>query len=317
VQGTPLAAFVVLCNCHQLCVVQEPLKQQVFISHTGQDEGAKTFAASILKPALERAGLKVYMDFSNLKPGQHWKAELVDAATNSQVVVVVLSKSYTSRFWCMLELDLARNGRPSDEPKPKLIIPVCYDEWSVVISGPGEVKRNGTTAQWQGLSVEWSGSMLQQWLEDEDLEPSWGRCVYVERWAANVKAMQNIQHLRRSAFHSKAAELEMVSEVVGEARKAIAPEVDVSEIIGLDEHSNELLTSLATAPLGLWLYGLGGCNMRCMRMHQAANSAARCRWRRQDNHGKVLVLAPSRTRSRQSLCHQRFLRSHSSGGDQP
>jgi hypothetical protein len=101
------------------------LKRQVFISHTGQDEDAKTFAASILKPALEAAGLAVYMDFSSLQLGSSWREELVDAAANSMVVVVVLSRSFTNRFWCMLELDLALHAHHEggDERKRPLVLP--------------------------------------------------------------------------------------------------------------------------------------------------------------------------------------------------
>ena len=40
----------------------KPLRKQVFISHTGQDEGAVNFAASLLKPAFEAAGLEVFME---------------------------------------------------------------------------------------------------------------------------------------------------------------------------------------------------------------------------------------------------------------
>jgi hypothetical protein len=37
------------------------------------------------------------------------------------VVVVVLSKSYTKRVWCMLELDLALNRRGGQsQPQPAL-----------------------------------------------------------------------------------------------------------------------------------------------------------------------------------------------------
>eukprot|EP00878_Enallax_costatus_P030997 GHUV01033823.1.p3 GENE.GHUV01033823.1~~GHUV01033823.1.p3 ORF type:complete len:124 (-),score=27.85 GHUV01033823.1:870-1241(-) len=78
-----------------------PLERQVFISHTGQDQGACNFAASILKPALKAAGLNVFMDFSNLEPGSEWPRELAVAAANSVVVVVVLSRQYTKRKWPM------------------------------------------------------------------------------------------------------------------------------------------------------------------------------------------------------------------------
>jgi len=45
------------------------LQRQVFISHTAADDQGRIFANSILKPALETAGLDVYVDFRNLQPG--------------------------------------------------------------------------------------------------------------------------------------------------------------------------------------------------------------------------------------------------------
>jgi hypothetical protein len=89
------------------------LQRQVFISHTAADEQGRIFAASILKPELVRAGLKVYMDCSDLRPGCEFADELVQAAATSAVFVVVLTKSYPTRFWCLRELDLARHGHPS------------------------------------------------------------------------------------------------------------------------------------------------------------------------------------------------------------
>jgi hypothetical protein len=271
--------------------VQDPLKQQVFISHTGQDEGAKTFAASILKPAMFRAGLKAYMDFSNLKPGQHWKQELVNAAANSQVVVVVLSKSYTTRFWCMLELDLALNGRrPGAGPNP-VIIPVFYDEWSVVCSGPDEVKRRRVLREWQWMDAEWSGEKLQQCLKDEELDVEWQACVDVVRWVENVRAMKDqFQHLRRIAFHSKDEQLAIARAVVKIAQQHVTPSVGVPDVVGLQRPSDELLAVLATGKLGLWLHGMGRWRRRHDRMHQL--TAFVRRRHRQEHDGDVPVLAP-------------------------
>jgi hypothetical protein len=265
-------------------VMQAALKQQVFISHTGQDADAKTFSASILKPALERAGLKVYMDFSNLKPGDRWKADLVDAAANSQVVVVVLSKTYTSRFWCMLELDLALNGRPTGAPNKPVIIPVLYHEWAVVLAGPPEASRSTGTPE-ASIAAAWRSQALLPLLKDGMLE--WRTCVDPQRWAANVMSTPGIQHPRATDFRGKPAELEMARGVVGEARKIVAPDVDVSHMVGLRGPSDELLTALATAQLGLWIYGLGKCPASCVHAHHVPRrrfhvqvGSARPPWRR-------------------------------------
>lgn len=109
--------------------VHGALARRVFISHTGQDVRGQDFAASVLKPALQKAGMDVFIDFDSLKPGCWWRAELLDAAAGSAVFVAVLSKTYFQRVWCLMELDLAVNGLP-DRPRQTdpYIIPVYIDD---------------------------------------------------------------------------------------------------------------------------------------------------------------------------------------------
>jgi hypothetical protein len=167
------------------------LKRQVFISHTGQDEDAKTFAASILKPALEAAGLAVYMDFSSLQLGSTWRQELVDAAANSMVVVVVLSRSFTSRFWCMLELDLALNAHQrkpggGEGNRQPLLLPVFYDSVDVVVDA-------------NTIRQCWSGDLQQRVWRHEELGREWATTVDVGRWVSNICTLkQEVQHTRKS-----------------------------------------------------------------------------------------------------------------------
>lgn len=102
------------------------LLPQVFISHTGQDENGRVFAANILQPALEQAGLTTFIDHANLELGCDWPAELVKAASTSAVFVVVLTQSYLTRFWCLRELDLALNGHPNHPRGAKPYIIPAY-----------------------------------------------------------------------------------------------------------------------------------------------------------------------------------------------
>jgi hypothetical protein len=66
------------------------LARRVFISHTGSDEGAKVFAQSVLKQALDNAGLDTFIDIHNLPPGCDFPERLADAAAHSSVFVAVL-----------------------------------------------------------------------------------------------------------------------------------------------------------------------------------------------------------------------------------
>jgi hypothetical protein len=235
-----------------------PLERQVFISHTGRDGGAKTFAASILRPALEAAGLAVCMDFVSLEPGCKWPEELVGAAANSMVVVVVLSKSYSTRFWCMLELDLALNshhqhqegGEAGSSHSQPLVIPVFYDS-------PDEVVDAASIRQ------HWSAGSLEERLRrDEELGPEWVPVVDVSRWADNVVAMAgHWQNLRRNSNQEaeKDEELQLAKRVVKAAVMHIPSLVDVGvEVVGFEEQEAVLLADLGGPErLGVWLYGQG------------------------------------------------------------
>jgi hypothetical protein len=226
----------------------------VFISHTGRDEGAKMFAASILKPALEAAGLAVYMDFSNLELGSNWREELVDAAANSMVVVVVLSKTFSNQFWCMLELDLALHAHPQQgQGDPcggtPLVIPVFYDSVDVVVDGD-KIRRR------------WKGDQLRQLQSDEELGPEWAAVVNVGRWANNIVSVKTkVQHMRRKLpdqGSDKDEDWQLARAVVRAAARHIPSLVNAGDVVGFEELEAALVAQLG-GRTGLWLYGQGVC----------------------------------------------------------
>ena len=255
--GVPVAAEVAAAataSIHLAAAARLPLKRQVFISHTGKDEAATMFAASILKPALQAAGLVVYMDYSNMKLGSSWKEELIDAAANSMVVVAVLSKSYAERFWCMLELDLALHAhsqRFEDEEHRNtrsrpLVIPVFHDSVDAILDVAAVENR-------------WSGDLEKVW-QEEELEPAeWAPAVDAQRWAANMAAMKgSLQHMRKPMKDSsKDAAWQLARKVVARAVKHIPSRVDVgATVVGFEEQEAALAAELG-GRLGLWLYGPG------------------------------------------------------------
>jgi hypothetical protein len=223
-------------------------------AHTGQDEDAKTFSASILKPALEAAGLAVYMDFSNLQVGCNWRQELVDAAANSMVVVVVLSRSFTDRFWCMLELDLALNahlqkqGGREDSRQP-LVLPVFYDHVDTIVNAD-EIRRR------------WSGTLQQRLWKDEELGSEWVATVDFDRWVSNICTLkEKVQHMRKTlpgCASAKDDSWQLARGVVGAAARHVPCLVAVGHVVGFEEQEAALAAELG-GRLGLWLYGQGGC----------------------------------------------------------
>jgi hypothetical protein len=68
------------------------LVRRVFISHTGSDRDAHVFVQSALKQALEKAGLKTFLnaDAQDLPPGCDVPEQLAAAAAYSAVFVAVL-----------------------------------------------------------------------------------------------------------------------------------------------------------------------------------------------------------------------------------
>eukprot|EP00878_Enallax_costatus_P002299 GHUV01002474.1.p1 GENE.GHUV01002474.1~~GHUV01002474.1.p1 ORF type:complete len:341 (+),score=103.86 GHUV01002474.1:867-1889(+) len=208
---------------------QGPLERQVFVSHTGQDQGACNFAASILKPALEAAGLTVFMDFSNLEPG---------AAANSVVVVVVLSRQFTKRKWCMQELDLALHSRRlAGKKEQPLVIPVFYDSESDIL------KRVEIASYWQWRLLA---------CNEVGVEP--------QRWTENIYAMkQERQFVACSIMKAKDKEAAVAERVVAAALKAMLVQQPLSGRVFGREHEVEQLLTLARGRLGVWLHGMGGC----------------------------------------------------------
>ena len=169
---------------------QQGLQPQVFISHTAADDDGRIFAASILKPALETANVKVFIDDVSLPPGCEWPAQLVKEAATSVVFVVVLTKSYPTRPWCLRELDLALHGHP-DHPtggaKP-LIIPVYYDHHSSL----QQVSVEQLQADRQQRLDRLARAGKQGSTEWQDLQR-----LDLERMLNNVQALQLTQAVRR------------------------------------------------------------------------------------------------------------------------
>jgi hypothetical protein len=192
----------------------------------------------------------------------------------------VLSKAYTERFWCMLELDLALHGHPQHPRQQQpLVIPVFYDDphslmsvqglqqhWAArlpppapaaaVLAGASQHQR-----QHQQQSVHQAQQQKQPGMVPPDRQP-W---VHPQRWADNIKDMrERLQSTRLSAFVvSKDAQWQLAQKVVAAAAQAVVVLAHVENLTGYEEQLGDLLSKLAVGDsalrdvVGLWLHGLG------------------------------------------------------------
>ena len=99
-----------------------PKKYDVYVSFRGED--TRTNFTSHLHSALQRNGIKVYIDDFLEKGEEVWKA-LSKAIEDSHIAVVVFSKNYASSKWCLVELVKIlecriRNGQV-------VVIPMFYE----------------------------------------------------------------------------------------------------------------------------------------------------------------------------------------------
>jgi hypothetical protein len=214
------------------------------------------FAASIMKPALEAAGMRVFMDFSNLTPGCEWPAALVDAAAHSAVVVAVLSQSYVRRFWCMYELDLALHGaHGTPRSGDPLVIPVFYDDPSVILQPAAGEAAVDLQKLWQARLAPGSKAV------PADRQ----QLVNPKRWAENFATIrQQLQNLRLSSIaRDKDNDYQLARKVLAAALPFARNDLAVPPgLVGYEQQEAHLLSELAVSDpeqprLGLWLHGMG------------------------------------------------------------
>ncbi len=102
----------------------------IFLSHSGAD----TDAARELKRRLENApdaraaGLKVWFDKDDLRPGTSWSAQIAQAIQNEASAFVAYVGSGGVMNWVEAEVDLALSRAAADKQNPLLFIPVLAAE---------------------------------------------------------------------------------------------------------------------------------------------------------------------------------------------
>ena len=109
-----------------------PKQYDVFISHARED---KATIARPLAAALERKGLRVWIDESELTLGDPLFSGIDGGLKKSRFGVVILSKSFFDKSWTMAELQ----GLVAMQEYKKTILPVLHemDYRKLVSRSPG------------------------------------------------------------------------------------------------------------------------------------------------------------------------------------
>ena len=126
------------------------IRSPVFISHTGQDDTARNFAAH-LGDKMKDQDIEYFYDARCIPPSVQWEQVIREAVSDCSVFVAVLSPTYFKRYWCMHELDLALTNK-------RAILPIYYsidkfsyprnkDEFCTSFVNDRRVK-DGEVAQW-------------------------------------------------------------------------------------------------------------------------------------------------------------------------
>lgn len=187
-------------------------KIEVFVSHTGQDEGAKVFA-SHLSDAFENQGVEQFYDAWSLRGGDKWKEKIAQSVRNCKVFVCIISPTYFERYWCMHELDLACRER-------LVILPVYFD----------------------GALPDVDDTLFREtfFRLHREHSKSWVSETRVKQWLANVVNLQEHQGIFKDSV-AKYAEVALKKKVVAAVLCKLGREAELEEhpTTALPTRSNE------------------------------------------------------------------------------
>ena len=115
----------------------------IFLSHSGVDtEAAKRLKRLLLNsPDARKAGLRVWFDKDDLRPGESWSAQIAKAIETEATAFVVYAGSGGVMNWVEAEVDLALSRATTQKPNPLLFIPVLAAESAGSKSLPPFAKR--------------------------------------------------------------------------------------------------------------------------------------------------------------------------------
>ena len=80
--------------------------KMVFLSHTGHDDKGTTFTKILVKE-LTHQMVPHFFDCDTISEGDELDSSIHKYVENCPIFVCILTPAYTTRYYCMLELDIA------------------------------------------------------------------------------------------------------------------------------------------------------------------------------------------------------------------
>lgn len=118
-------------------------KWDVFISHASED---KKKVALPLSKSLEKAGIKVWLDFNELTIGDSLREKIDEGLAQSHFGIIIVSEEFLSKEWPKKEL----NGLFAlEEGNQKVILPLWYNVDKKLIAGYSPILADRLASNWK------------------------------------------------------------------------------------------------------------------------------------------------------------------------
>ncbi|KAL3729024.1 hypothetical protein ACJRO7_033596 [Eucalyptus globulus] len=143
---------------------------QVFLSFRGPD--TRRGITNSLYHALVDAGIHVFMDDEELRPGERIRGNLLLAIDDSKLYIPIFSQNYASSHWCLRELAkmVENTSKSKEEGNEKVILPIFYD------MKPSDVKLKTPLYRDAILNLEQRMEDQKKKFSSEDIE-SWRQAL--------------------------------------------------------------------------------------------------------------------------------------------
>ncbi|XP_063946914.1 TMV resistance protein N-like isoform X4 [Daucus carota subsp. sativus] len=214
---------------------ETPTSWDVFLSFRGID--TRLGFVSHLYSALDRNGIRTFMDDPELRLGDGISAELLKAIRESKIYIVVLSVNYASSSWCLDELVEILDCK---ETMKRLVIPVFFNiDPSVVRYQKGSFEEH-----FRVHGVRYADKMER-----------------MENWR---RALSQLAENSGIHIDGKKTEADIVNEIVKEILLQIKPTtLDVAKYpVGLDSRVEDITAALLSrgtkGVIKIGIYGMGG-----------------------------------------------------------
>lgn len=155
-------------RCNSLFVPKHPKKDnqssssfskfeyEVFLSFRGPDTRASF--TGILHERLTEVGIRTFMDSEDLRPGEEIGSNLLEAISQSKILIPIFTKGYASSKWCLMEAVAMAQCLDSGKQK---IFPIFIDV------APDEVRhQSGIYGEYfleHEISKKYDSNTIQEW----------------------------------------------------------------------------------------------------------------------------------------------------------